>query len=396
MNKKTVRDIDLRGKRVLVRVDFNVPLDGATVTDDTRVRAAIPTLQYILAQQPKAVILMSHLGRPKDKPDPKYSLKPVVSTVAQHLGVDIAFVDDCIGPIAEQAVAALPDGGVLLLENTRFYPGETKNDSEMVKQLAALGDVYVNDAFGSAHRAHASTTGVAELLPAVAGFLMERELDFLVNAIESPKRPFIAIMGGAKVSDKIEVIQTLLQKVDKLLIGGGMANTFFKAKGVNVGDSLVEDEAIQTAQAIIRSAGTKLVLPREVVIADSFDNGAKSMSIPSDENVPDGWRILDIGIGAVRAFQAELEGAKTIIWNGPMGVFEMPNFAKGTLELAQTLAKLTDNGAITIIGGGDSAAAVTQAGLENKMTHISTGGGASLELLEGRQLPGVLALNNKD
>lgn len=396
MNKKTVRDIDLRGKRVLVRVDFNVPLDGETVTDDTRVRAAIPTLQYILAQQPKAIILMSHLGRPKDKPDPKYSLKPVVPTVAQHLGVDVAFVDDCIGPVAEQAVAALPDGGILLLENTRFYPGETKNDSEMVKQLAVLGDVYVNDAFGSAHRAHASTTGVAELLPAVAGFLMERELDFLVNAIENPKRPFVAIMGGAKVSDKIEVIQTLLQKVDKLLIGGGMANTFFKAKGVNVGDSLVEDEAIQTAQAIIRSAGTKLILPREVVIADSFDNGAKSMSIPSDENVPDGWRILDIGIGAVRAFQAELEGAKTIIWNGPMGVFEMPNFAKGTLELAQTLAKLTDDGAITIIGGGDSAAAVTQAGLEDKMTHISTGGGASLELLEGRQLPGVVALNNKD
>lgn len=396
MNKKTVRDIDLKGKRVLVRVDFNVPLDGATVTDDTRVRASIPTLKYILEQHPKAVILMSHLGRPKDKPDPKYSLKPVVATVAQHLGVEVAFAEDCIGPVAQEAVAKLPESGVLLLENTRFHAGETKNDPEIIKQLAALGDVYVNDAFGSAHRAHASTTGVAELLPAVAGFLMKRELDFLVNAIESPKRPFVAIMGGAKVSDKIEVIQTLLQKVDKLLIGGGMANTFFKAKGIQVGDSLVEDEALQTAQNLMEAASGKLILPREVVIADAFEDGAKSMSIPSDENVPDGWRIMDIGMGAVRAFQAELAGAKTIIWNGPMGVFEMPNFAKGTLELAQTLAKLTDEGATTIIGGGDSAAAVTQANLDEKMTHISTGGGASLELLEGRQLPGVIALNDRE
>lgn len=396
MNKKTVRDINLTGKRVLVRVDFNVPLDGETVTDDTRITAAIPTLKYILEQHPKCMVLMSHLGRPKDKPDPKYSLKPVVSTVAKHLGVDVAFADDCIGPVAEQAVAALPEGGVLLLENTRFHAGETKNAPEMIQQLVALGDVYVNDAFGSAHRAHASTTGIAEFMPAVAGFLMERELDFLVNAVESPKRPFVAIMGGAKVSDKIEVIQTLLQKVDKLLIGGGMANTFFKAKGIRIAESLVEDEALPTALALITAAGDKLVLPREVVIADAFDNGAKSMSIPSDEHVPDGWRIMDIGMGAVRAFQAELEKAKTIIWNGPMGVFEMPNFAKGTLELAQTLAKLTEGGATTIIGGGDSAAAVNQAGLDDKMTHISTGGGASLELLEGRQLPGVVALNDRE
>ena len=395
MNKKTIRDIDLKGKRVLVRVDFNVPLDGQTVTDDTRIRAAIPTLKYILDQQPRSLVLMSHLGRPKGERKPEFSLAPTVPVLKERLGVDVEFVDDCIGQKVEEAVAELPKSGVILLENTRFHAGEKKNDPAMAAQLAKLGDVYVNDAFGSAHRAHASTAGVAVHLPAVAGFLMERELDFLVNAVESPARPFVAILGGAKVSDKIEVIQTLLQKADALLIGGGMANTFLKAKGVNIGESLVEDDALETAKNLLTQAGEKLMLPREVVIADAFDNGAKTMAIPSDENVPAGWRILDIGSGAVRVFQQELEKSKTVVWNGPMGVFEMPNFAQGTLALAETLAGLTDKGVTTIIGGGDSASAVTQAGLADKMTHISTGGGASLELLEGRQLPGVVALNDK-
>ncbi|MBI5927727.1 MAG: phosphoglycerate kinase [Chloroflexi bacterium] len=395
MNKKTIRDIDLKNKRVLVRVDFNVPLEGSTVTDDTRVRESIPTLKYILDQKPKAVILMSHLGRPKGGPDPKYSLKPVVAVLQKYITAPVAFAEDCIGLVAEKAVAELPAGGVLLLENTRFYPGEEKNDAGIAKQLAALGDVYVNDAFGSAHRAHSSTEGVAKLLPAVAGFLMEKELDFLVNAVEKPERPFIAILGGAKVSGKIQVIEALLSKVDKLLIGGGMANTFFKAKGWNVGDSLVEDDALDLARSLMEKAGDKLVLPGEVVIADAFSNDAKAVSIPAGEDVPAGWRIMDIGPSAIKAYGQELEKAKTVVWNGPMGVFEMPNFAKGTVEIAKLLAQLTAKGTKTIIGGGDSAAAVNDAGVADKMTHISTGGGASLELLEGKALPGVVALNDR-
>lgn len=395
MNKKNVRDIDLQGKRVLVRVDFNVPLDGDKVTDDTRIRAAIPTLKYILEQKPKAVILMSHLGRPKSGPDPKFSLKPVLPILSEQLGVEVAFADDCVGEVAEQAVANLPESGVLLLENTRFHAGDEKNDEIMSKQLAALADVYVNDAFGSAHRAHASTTGVALLLPAVGGFLMEQELTFLVNAINNPERPFVAILGGAKVSGKIEVIQSLLQKVDKLLIGGGMANTFFKANGVDVAESLVEDDALELARSLIETAGDKLVLPNEVVIADAFDNNAKSMSVPSTENLPSGWRIMDIGAGTLQQFEQVLSTAKTVVWNGPVGVFEMPNFAHGTVEIARLLAKLTTDGATTIIGGGDSVAAVQQAGVADEVTHISTGGGASLELLEGKILPGVAALNDR-
>lgn len=395
MNKKTIRDIDLKDKRVLVRVDFNVPLEGTTVTDDTRIRESIPTLKYILEQSPKALILMSHLGRPKGGPDPNFSLKPVIVVLEQQLGVPVAFAEETIGAVAEKAVNELPAGGVLLLENTRFYPGEEKNDAEIAKQLATLGDVYVNDAFGSAHRAHSSTEGVARLLPAVAGFLMEKELDFLVNAVENPERPFVAILGGAKVSGKIQVIEALLGKVDKLLIGGGMANTFFKAKGWQVGDSLVEDDALELAKRLMEQAGDKLVLPREVVIADAFSNDAKMISVPAGEDVPAGWRIMDIGRGAVKAYEQELENAKTVIWNGPMGVFEMPNFAKGTIELAKILAQLTDKGVKTIIGGGDSAAAVNDAGVADKMTHISTGGGASLELLEGKALPGVVALNDR-
>lgn len=391
MNKKTIRDIDLAGKRVLVRVDFNVPIKEGVVTDDTRIRAAIPTLKYILDQKPRYIALMSHLGRPKGGPDPKYSLRPTVPVLADLLGVEVAFAEDCVGDVARQAAAALPMGGVLVLENTRFHPAEEKNDLDLARQLAELGDVYVNDAFGSAHRAHSSTEGVARYLPAVAGFLMEKELVYLANAIEAPERPFVAILGGAKVSDKIGVIESLLGKCDRLLIGGGMANTFFKAQGYAVGDSLVEDEAVETAQRLLAASGGKLMLPDEVVIADAFDNAANTRVIRPADGVPAGWRILDVSPGAVETFRGVLKDAKTIVWNGPMGVFEMPNFARGTHQIAQILA---ESAATTIIGGGDSVAAVNQAGLADRMTHISTGGGASLELLEGKALPGVVALND--
>jgi phosphoglycerate kinase len=396
MNKKTVRDIDLRGKRVLVRVDFNVPLEGETITDDTRIRAAVPTLKYILDQKPKAVILMSHLGRPKGGPDPKFSLAPVAPVLSTLLGTDVSFASDCVGAETENALANLPESGVLLCENTRFHKGEEKNDLELAKQMAALGDVYVNDAFGSAHRAHSSTEGVARFLPAVAGLLMEKELDYLATALENPKRPFVAILGGAKVSDKIEVIDALLGKVDSLLIGGGMANTFFKARGYTLGKSLVEDDALDTAKKMLEKGGSKLVLPVDAVIGDAFDNNANTRVIDVQDGVPDGWSIYDIGPKTIELFKQKLNGANTVVWNGPMGVFEMPNFAKGTNAIAQILADETERGAVTIIGGGDSAAAVEQSGLADRITHISTGGGASLEMLEGKALPGVVALNDKE
>lgn len=393
MDKKTVRDIDLTGKRVLVRVDFNVPIsEDGQVADDTRVRAAIPTLKYILDHNPRYVALMSHLGRPKDAPDPKYSLKPVVPVLADLLGVDVVFAEDSVGEAAERAAESVPEGGVLLLENTRFHKEEKKNDEGYAQKLAKLGDVYVNDAFGSAHRAHASTEGVARYLPAVGGFLMEKELNYLANAIAQPERPFVAILGGAKVSDKIGVIEALLGKCDHLLIGGGMANTFFAAQGIEMGDSLVEQDALETAKDLLSKSGDKLVLPEEVVIADAFDNEASTRTIKPTEGVPAGWQVLDIGPGAVEQFRAILRDARTVVWNGPMGVFEMPNFAKGTFQIAEILA---ESNATTIIGGGDSAAAVQQAGLADRMSHISTGGGASLELLEGKELPGVVALNDK-
>lgn len=395
MNKMTVRDIDLKGKRVLVRVDFNVPIEGGQITDDTRIRAAVPTIQYILQRQPKAVILMSHLGRPKGGPDPKYSLAPVAPALARLLGKEVQFVEATIGEAAEKAVAHLPNGGVLLLENTRFYPGEEQNDLDLAQQMAKFGDVFVNDAFGSAHRAHSSTEGVARYLPAVSGLLMEKEIDYLSTALESPKRPFVAILGGAKVSDKIAVIEAFLSKVDRLLIGGGMANTFFKAKGFEVGKSLVEDGVLDTARELIESGGDKLVLPVDAVIGDSFNNDAQRQAIPIEQGVPAGWAIYDIGPVSVEAFKQQMKDAKTIVWNGPMGVFEMPNFAKGTFAIAQALAEQTKNGAVTIIGGGDSAAAVEQSGVANQITHISTGGGASLEMLEGKALPGVVALKDK-
>lgn len=395
MKKMTVRDMNFAGKRVLVRVDFNVPLDGDRITDDTRIRAAVPTLKFILDQKPKSVLLMSHLGRPKGGPEPKYSLKPVVPALSALLGADVHFASETVGPIAEKAAAELPAGGVLLLENTRFYKGEEKNDLELAQQMAKLGDIYVNDAFGSAHRAHSSTEGVARYLPAVSGLLMEKELDYLATALENPQRPFVAILGGAKVSDKIEVIESLLGKCDKLVIGGGMANTFFKAKGFALGKSLVEDDALETAKSLITKGGDKLVLPVDAVLGDSFNNDAARQIINVADGVPDGWSIYDIGPKSIDLFKATLSSAKTVVWNGPMGVFEMSNFAKGTNAIAEILADVTAKGAVTIIGGGDSAAAVEASGLADKITHISTGGGASLEMLEGKALPGVVALKDK-
>ncbi len=395
MNKLSIRDIDLRGKRVLIRVDFNVPLDGARITDDTRIRAALPTLSAILSQEPQAVILLSHLGRPKGQRSEDLSLAPAAPALAAHLGRDVAFAGDCIGATAENAVAKLPAGGVILLENTRFHAGETANDPDFAAQLARLGDVFVNDAFGTAHRAHASNVGVAAHLGAVAGTLLEKEIDYLATALESPRRPFIAIIGGAKVSGKIDVIEALLGKVDRLLVGGGMANTFFAAQGREMADSLVEGEALGLARDLLDKADDKLLLPIDQRIADDFRNDAAQRVLDVDDDVPAGWQSLDIGPATIDAFAAELAGAGTIVWNGPMGVFEMPAFALGTIGVARTLADATRAGATSIIGGGDSAAAVTNAGLADAMSHISTGGGASLELLEGKTLPGIAALSER-
>ncbi|MBE0689462.1 MAG: phosphoglycerate kinase, partial [Anaerolineae bacterium] len=345
--------------------------------------------------KPRAIALMSHLGRPKGGPDPKYSLAPVAPALAALLGTDVQFAGETVGETAEKALAALPEGGVLLLENTRFYPGEEKNDADLASRMAKLGDVFVNDAFGSAHRAHSSTVGVIQHLPSVAGLLMEKEINYLSTALENPEHPFIAILGGAKVSDKIEVIESLLGKVDKLLIGGGMANTFFKAQGHNLGSSLVENDAVETARALLAKGADKLALPVDVVIGDKFDNSAHTNTIRVEEGVPDGWGIYDIGPYTVEVFRTHLNGARTVVWNGPMGVFELDKFAAGTRAVAKILAKLTQQGATTIIGGGDSAAAVEEAGLADQVTHISTGGGASLEMLEGKTLPGVAALKDK-
>ncbi len=392
MDKLTVRDVDFRGKRVLVRVDFNVPLDGDTITDTTRIRATFPTLRHILRCKPQALILMSHLGRPNGEPVPSMSLAPVAPALAHLLGNDVAFSPDCIGTDAESAINAMPTSGVILLENTRFHPGETKNDRQFASKLAQHGDVFVNDAFGTAHRAHASNVGVAAHLPAVAGLLLQNEINYLATALEDPKRPFVAILGGAKVSGKIDVIDALLRKVDKLLVGGGMANTFFAAQGREMADSLVERDALDTARSMLNAAGAKLVLPLDQRIADSFRNDAAQQLAPASADVPPGWQSLDIGPATIDNFAQEIAGAKTVVWNGPMGVFEMPNFAVGTTGVARAVAEATAQGATSIIGGGDSAAAVEQAGLSAQMSHISTGGGASLELLEGKALPGIEAL----
>jgi phosphoglycerate kinase len=391
MKKKTIRDIDVNNKRVLVRVDFNVPQDKSDghITDDRRIRESLPTLNYLL-EHGASLVLMSHLGRPKGR-DEKFSLKPVAVRLQELLGRPVQMANDVIGDEVVKQAQALKPGDVLLLENVRFYPEEEKNDPAFARELARLGDIYVDDAFGSAHRAHASTSGVADYLPAVAGFLMEKELDYLGGALDDPKKPFVAILGGAKIGDKIGVIENLLPKVDHLLIGGGMANTFAKAVGYPVGDSLVEDDKLNVAKEIVEKSSGKLVFPVDWMIADQFAADANAQVVEV-ENVPNGWRILDIGPNSIKLFESILKDAGTILWNGPMGVFEFPKFAQGTLAIAKYLAELPD--AITIIGGGDSASAVDAAGVADKMTHVSTGGGASLEFMEGRPLPGVQALQN--
>jgi phosphoglycerate kinase len=392
VNKKTIKDVDVAGKRVLVRADFNVPLDEAgEITDDTRIQAALPTIEYLRERGAK-VILCSHLGRPKGKVVHGLRLAPVAKRLSQLLNAPVTKTDDCVGSQVQSVVAAMQPRDLVLLENLRFHAEERANDPGFAQQLASLADLYVNDAFGTAHRAHASTAGVAQSLPAVAGLLMERELAFLGAALAEPERPFVAILGGAKVSDKIGVIESLLPKVDTLIAGGGMANTFFKAQGHDVADSLVEDDKLDLARELLQRAGSKLLLPTDVVIADAFAADAKQR-IVSVDSVPAGWRILDIGPDSIQTFAKVLSSAKTIVWNGPMGVFEFPPFAKGTVAIAKALAGIE---ATTIIGGGDSAAAVRQAGLEDAMTHISTGGGASLEFLEGKVLPGVDALQDKE
>lgn len=390
MQKKTVRDIEVQGKRVLMRVDFNVPLQDGVVTDDTRIRAALPTIRYLLERGAR-IVLMSHIGRPKGQVVEGLRAAPVGERLATLLGRPVRVLDECVGPEVEAAVDALPPGGVILLENLRFHPEERKNDPAFASQLARLGDLYVNDAFGTAHRAHASTEGVTRYLPAVAGLLMERELEVLGKTLESPEQPFVTILGGAKISGKIGVIQNLLGRVSALLIGGGMANTFLRAQGHDVAESLVEEEAVPTAEALLeqaRSRGLRLLLPLDVVVADAFAADAARQTVSVDQ-VPPGWRILDIGPRTVEGFRDALQGARTVLWNGPMGVFEFPAFAEGTRAIALAVV---DCGAFTILGGGESLAAVRQLGLADRIGHLSTGGGASLEFLEGKPLPGVAAL----
>lgn len=397
MNKKTLHDLtdaDVRGKRALVRVDFNVPMDaGGSITDDTRIGAALPTIRW-LVEHGARVVLLSHLGRPKGKPEPKYSLAPVAERLATLRGAPVQFVPTTDTDTAVQATRALKPGGVLLLENTRFLPGEEKNDEALARRLAQLGDFYVNDAFGAAHRAHASTEGVAhDLHPAVAGFLMEKELAYLGDALSNPERPFVAILGGAKISGKIDVIEQLLPKVDRLLIGGAMACTFFRAMGLETGTSLVEPDRVEMAKELLARAGKKLLLPTDAVVATSLEK-ADQAHVVTRTGIPADQAMFDIGPASCDAFAREIEVAKTAVWNGPMGVFETPPFDRGTRAVAQAMATATSHGATTIVGGGDSAAAVAEMGLESRMSHVSTGGGASLEFLEGRALPGVVALED--
>ncbi|MDF1501488.1 phosphoglycerate kinase [Roseisolibacter sp. H3M3-2] len=396
MNTRTVRDLsddELRGRRALVRVDFNVPLEDGRVGDDTRIRAAIPTLETLLTRGAR-VIVMSHLGRPKGAPEAKYSLRPVAERLAELMPrTHVEFSAATVGDDARGAAERLEPGAVLLLENTRFLPGEEANDDALARELATLGDLYVNDAFGAAHRAHASTEGVARhLRPAVAGLLMEKELAYLGRALAEPKRPFVAILGGAKISGKLDVISALLPKVDRMLIGGAMANTFFKAMGLETGKSLVEPDRVELAKELLAKSGDKLVLPTDAVVAPTLSADAPTSAVARDR-VPADQAMFDIGPESVRHFAEIVRGAKTVLWNGPMGVFETPPFDAGTLGVAHALVEATKGGATTIVGGGDSAAAIAQAGLEQQVTHVSTGGGASLEFLEGKELPGVAALD---
>ena len=394
MNKKTIEDIDVSGKRVLVRCDFNVPLDGTKITDDTRIVAALPTIQYLLDHN-AAVILCSHLGRPKGEFNMKYSLAPVAERLSEKLDKKVVLAKDVIGEDAKKCVDAMKPGDIVLLENVRFHKEEEKNDPEFAKKLASFAEIYVNDAFGTAHRAHASTEGVAHYLPAVAGFLIGKELDVMGKALENPARPFVAILGGAKVSDKIGVINNLLDKVDTLIIGGGMSYTFQKALGGSVGNSLCENDKLDLAKEMLEKAkakGVRMLLPVDNVCGQEFSNDTMRITVHSKQ-IPDGWEGMDIGPNTQALFAAEIANAATVVWNGPMGVFEFPNFAAGTRAIAQALAD--NQNCVSIIGGGDSAAAVEQMGYADKMTHISTGGGASLEFLEGRVLPGIACLNEK-
>jgi phosphoglycerate kinase len=392
--KRTLESLGaaVEGRRALVRVDFNCPVKDGVVTDNTRIRAALPTLRF-LRERGARLVLLSHLGRPKGGPEAKYSMQPVVRELEKLLGVPVTFLAD---PTSDEAVAEtrrLPRGAVAVAENTRFHPGEEKNDPALASRFAALGDFYVNDAFGSAHRAHASTEAVARLLkPAVSGFLMERELRYLGEALNNPRRPFVAVLGGAKISGKIDLIDALLPKVDRILIGGAMACTFFKAMGLETGNSLVESDKVGLAGELMKKAGTKLMLPSGAVVAQDLGAGARTRTVARDA-IPAGWAVYDVDPATDKAFAAQIAGAETAVWNGPMGVFETPPFDRGTMAIARAMAEATDRGAITVVGGGDSAAAVAQAGLGDRITHVSTGGGASLEFLEGKELPGVAALD---
>ncbi|WP_066175411.1 phosphoglycerate kinase [Bacillus marinisedimentorum] len=394
MNKKTVKDIDVTGKRVFCRVDFNVPMEHGKITDDTRIRAALPTIQY-LSEQGAIVILASHLGRPKGEVVPELRLDAVAQRLSDHLNKAVLKTDEAYGDEVDKAISGMTGGDVLLLENVRFYPGETKNDKDLSKKFADLADIYVNDAFGAAHRAHASTAGIAEHIPAVAGFLMEKELEVLGGALSNPERPFTAIIGGAKVKDKIGVIDNLLEKVDNLIIGGGLAYTFIKAQGYEIGNSLLEEDKINLAKTFMEKAekaGVNFIMPVDAVVADDFANDANTKIVDID-NIPADWEALDIGPKTIEKYRDVILGSKLVIWNGPMGVFELESFASGTKEVAKALADAKDT--FTVIGGGDSAAAVEKFGYADAMSHMSTGGGASLEFMEGKELPGVKALNDK-
>ncbi len=388
--KKTVHDIDIDNKRIIMRVDFNVPMENGKITDDTRIRAALDTIKYLLDKDVR-LTLCSHLGRPKGERKPEYSLKPAAVHLADLLGSKVEFADDCVGEKAEKASSKLKPGSVLLLENTRFHPEEKKNDDQFAKSLASHGEIYVNDAFGAAHRAHASTEGITHHLPAVMGLLMEREIKALETIISNPVHPSVAIMGGAKISDKIGVIKRLIELTDTIMTGGGIANTFLKAKGVDVGNSLVDKESAGTASEILKNSGENLVLPEDAAAAPSPDEASKKRIVPVTD-IPDGWMILDVGPQTLERYREILHSAKRVVWNGPLGLFENDAFAEGTNEMAKVLAGLD---AEVYVGGGDSAAAVTQAGYEDKMTHVSTGGGAFLEYLEGKELPGIAALKEK-